>query len=71
VFVRSGATWSRQAQLTDTDGAGQAKKLYDALTCEKEYMLFTAEEGAGDPCQLAALLLRDEQLYAWLDRQMR
>jgi hypothetical protein len=30
----------------DRDMHGQAKRLYDALRCPKEYPLFTKEEGA-------------------------
>jgi len=35
----------------DRDLPGQARKLYDALTCPKEFMVFTKEEGAEEHCQ--------------------
>lgn len=30
---------------------GQAKRLYNTLTCNKDYIFFTSEEGAGSHCQ--------------------
>jgi hypothetical protein len=32
--------------VADSIAGGQAKELYEALKCPKEYILFTAEEGA-------------------------
>ncbi|MDY6793890.1 MAG: alpha/beta fold hydrolase [Actinomycetota bacterium] len=46
---------------------GQAKKLYDALTCPKEFLLFTAEEGAGDHCQVGTPLLSQQKIFDWLE----
>jgi hypothetical protein len=34
--------------VADAIAGGQAKQLYDALGCPKDYVLFTAEEGAED-----------------------
>ncbi|MGO8873369.1 MAG: alpha/beta hydrolase family protein, partial [Acidimicrobiales bacterium] len=31
---------------------GQARQLFDALTCDKTFLLFTAEDGAEDHCQV-------------------
>ena len=46
---------------------GQAKKLYDALTCPKEFMLFTAEEGAEEHCQMGAAMISQERIFGWLE----
>jgi alpha-beta hydrolase superfamily lysophospholipase len=50
----------------DTSFPGQAKKLYDALTCPKDFMLFTAEEGAEDHCQVGTPLLSQQRTLDWL-----
>ena len=47
---------------------GQAKQIYDHLTCPKTYMLFTAAEGAGSHCQSGALLLSTQRIFDWLDK---
>jgi hypothetical protein len=52
----------------DDDFPGQSKELYDHLTCPKEYILFTAEEGAGEHCQMGALLLSHQRIFDWLDQ---
>ncbi|MEW6141821.1 MAG: alpha/beta fold hydrolase [Chloroflexota bacterium] len=54
----------------DKDMPGQAKQLFDALTCPKEFMLFTAEEGAGEHCQIGALVISAERIYGWLQRAL-
>lgn len=48
---------------------GQARLLYDALTCPKEFMLFTAEEGAGDHCQVASPLRSQQRIFDWLEER--
>jgi hypothetical protein len=35
----------------DAIAGGQAKRLYDALGCPKDYVRFTAEEGADGHCE--------------------
>ena len=50
--------------------AGQAKALYDALTCEKTFLLFTVEEGAEDHCQVASPLLSAQRTFDWLDETL-
>ena len=55
-----------EAQMDD-DFPGGPKKVYDALKCPKKYMLFTAEEGAEDHCQVAALSLSNQRIFDWLD----
>ncbi len=54
----------------DTMLAGQAKPLYDALTCPKEFLLFTTEEGAGLHCQMGAVMISNERIFNWLDEVM-
>lgn len=49
---------------------GEAEKLYDALVCPKEFMLFTAEEGAGLHCQMGAMLLAHQRIFDWLDETL-
>lgn len=46
--------------------AGQAKKLYGELECEKEIAEFTSEEGAGQHTQAGAYLLSDQRIFDWL-----
>lgn len=45
---------------------GEAKRLYDALRCPKDLMIFTTEEGAGEHCQVGAYSLSNEQIFGWL-----
>ena len=44
-----------------------AKRLYDALTCPKTLVRFTAAEGAGDHCEEAARSVYFQRAYDWLD----
>jgi pimeloyl-ACP methyl ester carboxylesterase len=55
-----------EAQM-DNDFPGGPKKVYDAIKCPKKYVLFTAEEGAEDHCQVAALSLSNQRIFDWLD----
>jgi pimeloyl-ACP methyl ester carboxylesterase len=55
----------------DDDFRGQPKKVYDALKCTKKHVLFTAEEGAEDHCQLAALSLSNQRIFDWLDEALK
>ena len=47
--------------------AGQPKMLYEALTCPKTLLRFTAEDGAEEHCQFGALLLFNHRVFSWLD----
>jgi alpha-beta hydrolase superfamily lysophospholipase len=47
--------------------AGQPKMLYEALTCPKTLLRFTAEEGAEEHCQFGALVLSNHRIFALLD----
>jgi len=51
----------------DRDLPGQARRLYDALASPKDFMLFTKEEGAGEHCQVGAVLLSNARILDWLD----
>ena len=46
---------------------GQPEDLYQALTCEKSYVVFTREEAAQAHCQLGASSLSNEKILNWLD----
>jgi pimeloyl-ACP methyl ester carboxylesterase len=47
--------------------AGQPKMLYEALTCSKTLLRFTADDGAEEHCQFGALLLYNHRVFEWLD----
>ncbi|MFF3070511.1 alpha/beta hydrolase family protein [Kitasatospora sp. NPDC057936] len=47
--------------------AGQARQLYDHLTCPKTLIEFTTEEGADAHCQAGAQRLALARIYDWLD----
>ena len=49
---------------------GQPRRLYDALTCPKELVSFTAAEGADLHCEPKALGLRDQRIFDWLDETL-
>jgi len=42
-----------------------AGRLYDALTCPKELLLFTEAEGAGDHCEAMARSLFHQKSFDW------
>ena len=45
-----------------------ARRLFDALTCEKEFVSFTAAEGAGAHCESGARAVFNQRALDWLDR---
>ncbi len=47
---------------------GQPQKLYESLICEKEFLMFTAAEGADLHCQAGAAPIFWEKTYEWLDK---
>ncbi|MCK5849756.1 MAG: alpha/beta fold hydrolase [Kiritimatiellae bacterium] len=51
----------------DKDMPGQAPKLYDALASQKDYIMFTKEEGAEEHCQMGAILISSARILDWLD----
>jgi pimeloyl-ACP methyl ester carboxylesterase len=52
------------------DISASAPQLVEALTCEKEFVTFTTEEGAGDHCEAAARGLYHARSFDWLNRVM-
>jgi hypothetical protein len=44
-----------------------ARKLYDALSCEKAFIAFSAKEGAGEHCEAGARSLFNQRAFDWLD----
>ena len=44
-----------------------AGRLYDALTCPKQFFRFTEAEGAGDHCEAMARSLFHQKSFDWLD----
>ena len=46
---------------------GQARELYDALRCPKDYLLFTARETAQLHVQTGATAVADQRIFAWLE----
>ena len=60
--------------VIDSEGdlwySGQARQLFDALTCDKTFQLFTAEEGAEDHCQVGSPLLSAQRMFDWLEETL-
>ena len=50
---------------------GQSQQLFDALTCDKQLVRFTSEEGADWHCEPAAQSLRDERVFDFLEDMLR
>ncbi len=44
-----------------------ARQAYDMLQCPKSYERFTAEEGAGEHCEMGARSLFHQRTFDWLD----
>jgi hypothetical protein len=44
-----------------------ARRLYEALTCDKTFSTFTAKEGAGEHCEVGARSLFNQRAFDWLD----
>ena len=54
----------------DKDLPGQARQLFEALKCPKEYMLFTKAEGAEEHCQMGAVMISNERILNWLENAL-
>ena len=65
LFADRSREWRYSGRKQET-APGEARKLYDALTCERTFMLFTHEEGAEDHCQVASPLLAQQRIFDWL-----
>jgi len=50
--------------------SGSAKALFKALTCEKELIRFTKDEGAGDHCEALAQALLMTKIFNWLGQHL-
>jgi dipeptidyl aminopeptidase/acylaminoacyl peptidase len=46
---------------------GGGRDLYNALQCPKEYVLFTASEGAGEHCEAGGRQVFFQKVFDWLD----
>jgi alpha-beta hydrolase superfamily lysophospholipase len=53
------------------DISASAPQLVEALTCEKQFVHFTAKEGGGDHCEAGARTLYHARSFAWLDALLR
>jgi len=51
----------------DDSFPGQSKRVFEALTCPKKHIVFTAEEGAEEHCQCGAAALSNQRIFDWLD----
>ena len=51
--------------------SGEARKLFDALTCPKTWCYFSDEEGAGDHCQTGSPSLGQQRIFDWLEETLR
>jgi pimeloyl-ACP methyl ester carboxylesterase len=52
----------------DDDISASAPQLAAALTCPKQFVTFTAAEGAGDHCESGARTLFHARAFGWLDQ---
>ncbi|HEU0275027.1 MAG TPA: alpha/beta fold hydrolase [Candidatus Udaeobacter sp.] len=46
---------------------GGGRDLYDALRCPREYVLFAANDGAGEHCEAGAREVFFQKMFDWLD----
>jgi pimeloyl-ACP methyl ester carboxylesterase len=52
------------------DFASQSQKLFDALTCEKEFHAFSTADGAGGHCEGMGQLVWKDVVFSWLAEQL-
>jgi pimeloyl-ACP methyl ester carboxylesterase len=55
----------------DDDLAVSARKIYDLLDCEKEFLTFRRSEGAGEHCEAGSRLLFHQRVFDWLDTRLQ
>jgi len=55
----------------DKDLPGQSRKLYDALSAPKDYLLFTKDDAAEEHCQIGATFISSARILDWLDDVMK
>ena len=53
------------------DFASQSRKLFDALTCEKEFRGFTEAEGAAGHCEGMGQMVWQDVVFPWLAERLR
>jgi alpha-beta hydrolase superfamily lysophospholipase len=46
------------------------KKLYEAMTCPKTLLEFTAAEDATPHCQMGAMAISNQRVFDWLDQTL-
>ncbi|MBO9523134.1 MAG: alpha/beta fold hydrolase [Nocardioidaceae bacterium] len=56
--------------VTELFSTGEGQKLYEALTCEKEYLVFDESTTAQLHCQNGANATAAEYMYAWIDGRL-
>lgn len=78
-FLRSTAAYTNEERAgeiacptmvcsADADTIGtSARRLFDALTCEKRFQTFAAAEGAGGHCEAGARSMFNREMFDWLD----
>jgi hypothetical protein len=49
---------------------GQAQQFHDAVTAEKDFMLFTEEEAAPLHCQTGSLAVSSQRIFDWIDEEL-
>jgi hypothetical protein len=47
--------------------SSNAKDLYDALTCPKDFIQFSDRDGAGMHCEILNRSMANRQILDWLD----
>jgi acetyl esterase/lipase len=52
------------------DIAAQAREFYDRLRCDKTYLRFIADEGAGEHCVMGNRGLYHARVFDWLDGKL-
>jgi len=55
---------------TEEMARGQAQRLFDALNCPKDYMLFDGTTTAQAHCQIGAYATASERLFDWLEPRL-
>ncbi len=78
-FWNAAAATARGYHCVMFDGPGQGSLLIERgepfrpdweLTCDKDYIRFTAAEGTGGHCESGARSLVHERVFDWLDHQL-
>lgn len=54
----------------DHDMPGQSKKLFEALLSSKDFLYFSAKEGAGEHCQMGAYAYSNERIFNWISKHL-